>query len=715
MLTTKCPVNNLYRELLSKQKTFSNPQDIFYLDEIKRILLNITRGIGNKSTTKNLLSKISDFVKYAKEAKNILLKAYDVIEKNIEIFENHILYKVCLFDECPLLVISPCQRACPADIDIPTFITLIGKGRYEEAIKIIRKDNPFPWICGLICTRPCEINCVRARIDSPLSIMYLKAFVANKVFKNNLFFKRPENRVLNGKKVAIIGSGPAGLSCAYYLAVMGYAVCVIENFSKPGGMLRVGIPEFRLPREILDAEIEFIKSLGVRFRLNTTFGKDVDINSLKEEGFEAFFIGIGAHVSASLGIEGENIYSPVISAVDFLRDINLGTKIFPGERVVIIGGGNVAIDAARTCVRLGCREVIVAYRRSKEEMPAHEHEIKEAMEEGVIFKFLTIPKRILGTDGKVEAVECLKAELGDLDASGRRKPIPIQGSEFKIYADAIISAIGQKIEKNYLKDIYGESWTREGVIEPLKWENGAIYLIDSINMRTNIKGVFAAGDAVLGPATVAQAIGGGKRAAYGIDAYLSQKKFKQTPLFPRRRGRESFLFISMEEKLSTKRMKENLPSSEDRKKELCPTWKEETALSECIRCLRCDVCIRCKRCVEVCENEVKIGALSLGYLEERETNIEIIQELCIGCGACARNCPTGAMQIKDIENKRILSLCGAELCRLELVFCERCGEIIGTKKQLEKIRKEVSFFDRKDSFLLCDKCLKETAAKGFYR
>ena len=709
MLTDKCPVNSLYRELLSKQNRVSSPEEVLYLDEIKQVLLNITRGIGNKDTIEKLLNKISNFTKYAKEAKEFLLRASSVIENNIEIFEDHLLYKVCLFEECPLLAIPPCQKACPANIDIPTFITLIGKGKYEEAIKVIRKDNPFPWVCGLICTHPCELNCVRGRIDSPLSIMSLKAFVANEVFKKGLFFKNPENITLNGKKVAIIGSGPAGLSCAYYLALMGYEVCVIDSFSSPGGMLRVGIPEFRLPREILDAEIEFIKSLGVKFRLNTTFGKDVDIESLKEEGFEAFFIGIGAHDSISLGIEGVEQYSPVISALDFLRDINQGKKVFPGNRIVIIGGGNVAIDAARTCVRLGCREVIVAYRRSREEMPAHEYEIKEAIEEGIIFKFLTIPRKISGTNGKVEAIECLKAELGDMDKSGRRKPIPIQGSEFTIPADAIIFAIGQRIEKNCLKDICGESWSKQGVIEPLKWENNAIYLIDPINMRTNIKGIFAAGDAVLGPATVVEAIGGGKKAAHGIDTYLSQKKFKQTPLFPRRRGRESFLSISMDKKISIKR-KELLSSKNNG---INQRWEQDVVHQECARCLRCDLCIRCGRCVEVCENEVKIGALSLGYLkEDGNRDVQINQELCVGCGACARNCPTGAMQVQDVRDKRILSLCGAELCRFELVFCERCNGIIGTKKQMKKIKEKVPFLEDK---VLCDKCLKEISVKGLYR
>ncbi|HIC86443.1 MAG TPA: FAD-dependent oxidoreductase, partial [Desulfobacterales bacterium] len=286
-------------------------------------------------------------------------------EDNIEVFQSHVTDLNCPHGDCVRLAPAPCQMACPSGIDVPTYVTLIGQGRDTEAIEVIRKDNPFPWVCGLVCTRPCEFMCVRARIDTPIAIKSLKAFASERAFSEGTY-TNPQKQADRGQKVCIIGAGPAGLTAAYYLALKGYKVTVIEALPMAGGMMMVGIPRYRLPREVIDREVAMIEELGVEFRYNTRFGKDVTFEDLKKEGFDAFFLAIGAHKSYKLNIPGEEEYEGIIDAIEFLRRVALGERHMPGKRVAVVGGGNVAIDVARTCIRLGCSDVRVVYRRTRE-------------------------------------------------------------------------------------------------------------------------------------------------------------------------------------------------------------------------------------------------------------------------------------------------------------------------------------------------------------
>jgi NADPH-dependent glutamate synthase beta subunit-like oxidoreductase len=278
-----------------------------------------------------------------------------VLTDHREVFESHIESRNCPTHDCGVIAPSPCQMACPAGIDVPTYLALIAEGKDAEAICVIREDNPLPWVCGLVCTRPCELMCVRGRIDTPISIKFLKAFAAERALSERAY-KNPEPAPPTGKKVCVVGAGPGGLSCAFYLALMGYAVEVIEELPFAGGMLMVGIPRYRLPREVIDREVAMIEDLGVKFFFNTRFGRDVTYEQMKEKGVDAFFLAIGAHRAWDLGIKGEADFPKVIEAIAFLKNVALGDRHAPGKHVVVIGGGNVAIDAARTSLRLGAEK-----------------------------------------------------------------------------------------------------------------------------------------------------------------------------------------------------------------------------------------------------------------------------------------------------------------------------------------------------------------------
>ncbi len=339
---------------------------------------------------------------------------------------------------------APCQLNCPAGIDVPSYIALIGLGRYDEAIEIIRQDNPFPWVCGLVCTNPCESWCQRRYLDKAICIKDLKGLAARMVMDKGRGYTIPKPKNRYSEKVAVIGSGPAGMTAAYFLAWEGYPVTVFEAMPEPGGLMIAGIPEFRLPRHVVRREIEAIKEMGVEVVVNTTVGKEISLDDLRKDGYKAFFLGIGAWEGHKLGIEGEDQYPQVLSALDFLRDVSLGRKIKPANSVAIVGGGNAAIDAARTCIRLGSQSVSIVYRRTRSEMPAHFEEIIQMAEEGIHVHQLTVPVKIIGSHGKIDFLECVMASLGEPDESGRRRPIPVPDSNYKMPVGAVIAAIGQK-------------------------------------------------------------------------------------------------------------------------------------------------------------------------------------------------------------------------------------------------------------------------------
>jgi NADPH-dependent glutamate synthase beta subunit-like oxidoreductase/ActR/RegA family two-component response regulator len=410
--------------------------------------------------------------------------------------------KATMFRAIPIVIMPPerlvarCSKACPAGVDVPRYVRLIGEGKFAEALAVIKQANPFPGICGRVCFAPCEEACRQGKQWESISIRILKRFAYDHAPYEETVTARPTH-----KRVAIVGSGPAGLTAAYYLAKLGHSVTIFEALPEPGGMMRVGIPPYRLPRKVLDDEINMVKNLGVEIRTNTKVGS---LDSLFQQGYQAILVAVGAHQEMKLGVEGEE-HPKVMECVTFLRSVNLGKPIELGERVIVIGGGNAAIDSARVALRLGSKEVTILYRRTRKEMPASEYEVEEALSEGVKIEFLAAPTRIFSQDGAV-SLEAVRMKLGAPDASGRPRPEPIPGSEFHLDCDAIIAAIGQRPEIPEQFD--------------LVTQKGNVVETDAKTQATSRPGVFAAGDAATGPASVIEAIAGGRKAAIAIDRYL---------------------------------------------------------------------------------------------------------------------------------------------------------------------------------------------------
>lgn len=404
-----------------------------------------------------------------------------------------------------------CEETCPVHLDVRGYVGLIADGKPQEALNLIKEKLPFPGTIGRVCPHPCEEKCNRNLLDSaPLCIRDLKRFASDSGTGNNGVeeIKRPET---NGKKVAVIGAGPCGLTCAHDLAVLGYSVTVFEASPVAGGMLALGIPKYRLPRDVLNGEIHDITRLGVEIRTGIRIGKDLPLDDLLNQGYDATFIAVGAHVGMSTRMEGEDAQG-VVSGVDFLRALNLGEEVKVEDRVAVIGGGNVAMDAARSSLRLGAKEVTILYRRSRAEMPASDEEIDAALEEGIEIEYLVAPAGVVTKNDRVAGIRCIRMELGKPDASGRRRPIPVEGSEFERELDMILPAIGQTPDLSFLSD--------GGSLQATKW---GTLVTDPATLCTSKEGVFAAGDCVTGPGIAIEAIAGGKRAAVSIDSYLKGK------------------------------------------------------------------------------------------------------------------------------------------------------------------------------------------------
>ena len=503
---------------------------------------------------------------------------------------------------------SPCKAACPTHISVQGYVALIAEGKYAEALKLIKKDNPFPSVCGRVCNHPCESACKRGEVDEPIDIMHLKRFVADLDLRAETRYV-PEAKEKNGKKVAVVGAGPAGLSAAYYLASEGYGVTVFESAPVAGGWMSLGIPEYRMPRDVLNAEIQVIRDLGVDIRLNTEVGTDISFDELRR-AHDAVFLAVGCARGAKLDVPGEDLPG-VIHGVDYLRRVNLGERVTQGNRVAVIGGGNVAMDALRTAVRTGSKEVVCLYRRTRTEMPASPEEIQEALDEGVRMEFLAAPVRVLGEWGKVRAIECVRMELGEPDASGRRRPVPVEGSEFTLEVDAVIPAIGQQSDLSFLANGSGAIVSRWNLLEA-----------DPVTFATGLPGVFAGGDAVTGPATVVKAVHAGKEAAVSIDRYL---RGEEVPAGRARDWDEGIADpgdTSAVPKAGRVEMP-HLPAVERRThfREVVRPMSEEQAKAEANRCLGCGICSECYQCVEACvakavvheqefaEEEIEVGAV----------------------------------------------------------------------------------------------------------
>ena len=407
-------------------------------------------------------------------------------------------------------VTAPCKDACPIHLDIPTYVEHIKEGNFDRSLQVIRERLPIAGIVGRVCFRPCEQNCRRANLDEAISIKFLKRFVADHELSMGKF---PEFAVPEGEKggtVAIIGAGPAGITCAYHLARRGHKVTIYEKLDEPGGMSAVGIPDYRLPRDILRREVEMIRNMGVSVHYNTEIGKELTLARLESEN-DAVFIAIGSHNSLAMRVEGEDAgYKGMITGVKFLLDVNQGKDPYPeGKKVAVIGGGNVAIDCVRCALRVGKEDVNLLYRRTKKEMPADPVEIHDAEEENVNFHYLTAPVRLVAEEGRVVGIECLKMELGKPDESGRRRPVPVEGSEFVIDCDIVIPAIGQRADLSLLTGDEEFGVSRWQTIE-----------VDELTKQTRQTNIFSAGDCETGPGALIPACAGARKAARSIDHFI---------------------------------------------------------------------------------------------------------------------------------------------------------------------------------------------------
>ena len=582
--------------------------------------------------------------------------------------------------------IGPCINNCPANVDAQGYIALISMGKFEEALKLIKQQNPLPLSIGRVCVRDCEVACRRQIVDESVGINHLKRYVADLDAQHKWV---PQLKESSGKTVAVVGGGPAGLTCAYYLTLDGHKVTIFEKLSRLGGMLMYGIPEYRLPKKTLQDEIDWITGLGVDVKTNVEMGKDFNVDSLFKEGFDSVFLGVGAHKASTMRLEHEEDTKGILWGIDFLRQLPDGVPKLKGT-VVVVGGGNTAIDAARTALRCGADEVKIVYRRGLKEMPAHEEEIHAAQAEGIEINFLTNPKAIIrDKNKKLKGIVCLKMKLEEAKPGERPRPVPIDGSDFEIPCDFLIGAIGQAVDSSFADQDKNLRLQRWGNIDT-----------DSNTLETSIKGVFAGGDAVLGPFTAIASIAQGKIAAQSIDQYLRTGKVEK------RKGKflsfkHKFSEVSEHELSHFEKVKRNrLPELDVKKRiktfdEVELGYSEEQGACEPTRCIECgcseyydcqlrlraddfgiditpfmgetrkykvdtrhpfivmdpNKCINCGRCVRTCNEILKVSALgfvSRGFRAVVKPAMEkaLAETNCIACGNCIDTCPTGALTEK---------------------------------------------------------------------
>jgi len=512
----------------------------------------------------------------------------------------------------PLLVegIAPCSHACPGTVRIREYLALLEEGKIKEAVALLTEDNPLAAITGRVCPCFCEPNCNRGEFDQPIAIKSLERLLGDYALEQG--FSRSDLPTKK-ERVAIIGSGPAGLSAAYYLARYGYQVTIFEALPVAGGMLYWGVPEYRLPNKIVAEEIEAIKSLGVEIKTNVAIGQELTLNALLAEGYDAVLVAVGAWNDLKLNIPGEDAEG-VIPGVRFLKQANSGDEVKIGDRVCVIGGGNTAIDSARMAGRLGAGQVSILYRRSRAEMPAVAEEVEAALGEGIEIQFLVAPTEIFVKDGKVNGIRCLRMELGEPDDSGRRKPIPIAGSEFNVDSDTVIAAIGQAPELSFL-DGSGVEIARDGTISA-----------NPDSLATNVPKVFVAGDAQTGPATVIQAIAAGKKAALGINSWLTGSETLVSP-----EGEQVVKYEDLNVNYFEHEPRQELEGAE-------LEALKSAAITEALRCFHCGSCNECNTCWFLCPD---------GVILSKDGEVDFDYDYCKGCGICVEECPRGAITLEE--------------------------------------------------------------------
>jgi NADH-quinone oxidoreductase subunit F len=496
-------------------------------------------------------------------------------------YEDHILEHRCAGATCDAMVISACQHACPAGIDVPNYVAAIAADKYEKAVEIIRERNPFPAVCGRICIHPCELKCRRGELDEPVAIRSLKRFASDWYFDHIGKPKEPFP-VTKDQKVAVVGAGPAGLTCAYFLAKMGYRVTVFESQSVAGGMLGITIPEFRLPRKVIQEEVAYIKSCGVEIRYNSPIDAQHTVNDLLEEGYHSVFIGAGAQASKRINIPGEEEGLVGLHyGLQFLTDIRSGKEIQLKGKIVVLGGGNVAIDVARTALRVGAHDVQIFYRRTKEEMPAWEKDIEEAIEEGIVINPLWAPKQIIHHGGTITGIEFMRS-MTVFDEEGHSSLSVKEEVTQMVKAETIIISIGQAPDISFL--------SKDSQLERALW--GSL-VVDENTLSTNISGVFAGGDFTTGPSIVINAIASGRRAALAIDKYLKGEKGR-VEIVDEKTAMKEDIGLALDEEIEEERprIKIQLEKPEERVRDFREVEKgfsKEEAYLEAMRCLRCDL------------------------------------------------------------------------------------------------------------------------------
>jgi len=546
-----------------------------------KILEEITHGEGSPEDI-DLLIELSEGIKagslcgLGQTAPNPVLTTIRYFRKE---YEEHIKQKRCSAVVCKEIISSPCQHTCPIGTEAPVYISLIAQKRHKEAFESILKDNPLPSVCARVCHHPCESKCQAGKWGSSISIRALKRFATDYATNEGIYPSGNGNRQ-GGEKVAIVGSGPAGLMAGYRLARMGYNVTIFEALDVPGGALSVYIPEYRLPKDVLAVDIENIKNAGVTIKTNTRIGKDIPFGELLRS-YKSVFIATGAHKTRKLKIPNENA-DGVLDAMQFLKNVNLKKTVTIGRKVGIIGGGNAAVDAARTAIRLKeCEQVTIIYRRTQKEMPAFKEEVDAVFKEGIDLIFLSAPSKIIAENGKVTGIECIKMELGDVDESGRRRPVPVEGSEFVLELDTVIAAIGEEADCDFLDG--------EHDIELTKWNT---IKVDTEVFATSREGVFAGGDAVTGPNTVIEAMSAGKIAAEMIDKYIKGEPLERKYELTRPSRYIPPVELSEEELEEADRPVIPCLQVNERNKnflEVDLNFTEEIAIKEARRCLRCDL------------------------------------------------------------------------------------------------------------------------------